>query len=95
MNHLSVADFQGTRAFLPFRFEDLNANGTAALLRSVEAATGLKAKCNATIGKAPHRGLLPKNITKHKPLQPNFIQWMNKFVDWETEGKIGYHKREE
>lgn len=95
LNHLSVAEFQGARKFLPFRFEDLNANGTAALLRSVEAATGLKANCKATEGKAPHRRLLPKKITKHKPLQPEFIRWMNKFVDWEVESKIGYHKREQ
>ncbi len=51
MNHLSVAGFGHTRAFLPYRFEDLKANGTAALLRDVEEATGLKAKCNAVYGK--------------------------------------------
>lgn len=91
INHLSVADFLGTRAFLRFRFEDLNANGTSLLLQSVEEATGLKAKCNATMGKA--RSLVEKSITKHGQLPAEFIEWMNKFVDWDVERRIGYFKR--
>ena len=93
LNHLSVADFLGTRAFLPLRFEDLNTNGTSMLLKSVEKATGLKAKCNATMGKA-HRHLLSnKAITRHKPLSDDYIEWMTKYVDWEVENRIGYFKR--
>ncbi len=45
INHLSVANFVGTRAFLPMRYEDLNANGTSVLLQSIEEATGIKANC--------------------------------------------------
>ncbi|KAL9182122.1 hypothetical protein ACHAXT_012774 [Thalassiosira profunda] len=71
LNHLSVADFRGTRAFFPFRFEDLNMNGTAALLRSVEGATGFKAKCNATMGKAHWRRLGTDQITHHDELPWN------------------------
>ncbi len=93
INHLSVADFRGTRAFLPFRFEDLNENGTSGLIKSVEDATGLKARCNATVGKAPRRRLVKKRITKHKELTKDFIKWMNRFVDWEVESTIGYSKR--
>lgn len=92
-NHLSVADFLGTRAFFPFRFEDLNANGTAKLLQSVEQATGLKAKCDATLGNA--RRLRSKPITKHAQLPEDYIKWMNEFVDWEAESQIGYFKRRE
>ncbi len=93
INHLSVADFRGTRAFLPFRFEDLNENGTSKLLRSVEDATGLKARCNATLGKAPRRRLMKKRITKHNELTKDYIKWMSRFVDWEVEGRVGYSKR--
>jgi hypothetical protein len=94
LNHLSVADFRGTRAFFPFRFEDLNENGTGALIKSVEDATGMKAKCNATLGKAPGRRRLDvKRITKHRELSRDFIRWMSIYVDWEVEGKIGYSKR--
>jgi hypothetical protein len=96
INHLSVANFRGTRAFLPFRFEDLNENGTSGLIKSVEDATGVKARCNATLGKAPRRRrrLVTKKITKHKELSKDFIKWMNRFVDWEVEGTIGYRKRQ-
>jgi hypothetical protein len=94
LNHLSVANFRGTRAFFPFRFEDLNENGTGALIRSVEDATGIKAKCNATNGKAPRRRrLVEKRITKHRELSPDLIRWMSRYVNWEVEGRIGYSKR--
>ncbi|KAL9182119.1 hypothetical protein ACHAXT_012771 [Thalassiosira profunda] len=93
LNHLSVADFRGTRAFFPFRFEDLNMNGTAALLRSVEGATGFKAKCNATMGKAHWRRLGTDQITHHDELPVEFVEWMNEYVDWEVEKRVGYHKR--
>lgn len=94
LNHLSVADFGGARAFFPFRFEDLNVNGTSILLKSVEEASGLKAKCKATTGKADHRRRLgPKVITHHKELDPNFIDWMNQYLDWEVESHIGYSRR--
>jgi hypothetical protein len=91
-NMLSVADFRGTKAFFPFRYEALNENGTSILLRSVEEATGLKAKCNATLGKS-HRRLIKKRISKHGELPGDYIQWMNRYVDWEVEGKIGYFRR--
>jgi hypothetical protein len=108
MNHLSVAGFSGTRAFLPYRFEELKANGTAALLRDVEEATGLKAKCNAIYGKEKdmkghviqaqsvrHRRLSEKIITKKRELSAVYIKYMNKFVDWEVEKLIGYYPREQ
>ena len=93
INHLSVANFVGTRAFLPMRYEDLNANGTSVLLRSIEEAAGLKANCSAIIGKGGRR-LKEKKITKHSKLSAEFIDWMNEFVDWEVEGRIGYYKRD-
>jgi hypothetical protein len=72
----------------------LNENGTGALIRSVEDATGIKAKCNATNGKAPRRRrLVEKRITKHRELSPDLIRWMSRYVNWEVEGRIGYSKR--
>ena len=92
INHLSVADFVGTRAFLPMRYEDLNANGTSILLRGIEEAAGLKANCSAFIGKGRRR-LKKKKITKHSELPDEFIDWMNEYVDWEVESRIGYYRR--
>jgi hypothetical protein len=107
MNHLSVAGFSGTRAFLRYRFEELKANGTSALLRNVEEATGLKAECNAIYGKerdaegnliqspaVRRRRLAEKIITKKRELSADYIEYMNKFVDWEVEKLIGYYPRE-
>ena len=100
-NMLSVSNFTGTRAFFSFQYEDLNWNGTSILLRSIEEATGLKAKCNATMGKNHgtsstrnrRRHLRKKTIRAHDALPDDFIQWMNRYVDWEVEGKIGYTRR--
>ena len=78
-------------SLLNLRFEDLNKNGTARLLKEVEEATGLKAKCEATLGKA--RRLGTDQITHHKELPDDFIHWMDKYVDWEVEGRINYTKR--
>ena len=64
-NNLLVANFRGTRAFLPRRFEDLNANGTTGLLRDIDEATGLRAKFYATLGNA-RRSLVQRPITKHR-----------------------------
>jgi hypothetical protein len=107
MNHLSMATFRGTRAFLPYRFEELRENGTAALLREVEEATGLHAKCDAIYGKvkdaqghvipAPsvrHRLLRAKTVSSKRELSADYIEYMNRFVDWKVERLIGYYPRE-
>ena len=95
LNHLSVSEFRGVRSYLPLRFEDLNANGTRDLIKNLEEATGLTATCNATLGKAPRhlRRLVKKKIRIHRELPSDFIEWMNRFVDWEVEGRIGYYRR--
>jgi len=94
---LSIADFRGTRAFLPLRYEDLNHNGTARLLGELEEATGVKANCSATLGKARHRDrrhLRSKKVTKHEKVPSDYIEWMNKYVDWKVESRLGYVRRE-
>ena len=93
LNHMSVADFAGVSAFFQHRFEDLNHKGTAELIKELEQATGRKAKCEPTMGSA--RRLRQKNVVHHKEPPKDFIKWMNHYVDWEVEAKIGYTKREE
>jgi hypothetical protein len=59
--------------------------GTAGLLSQLEEVTGLKAKCE------PFKGT---GVVKHKGVDPEYTKWMNKFVDWDVEGLIGYVQRE-
>ncbi len=89
LNHLSVADFRGTRAFLPFRFEDANDDGVLALIRSLEEATGTKAKCDAT----PDFASDERNNTDIEELRADYVEWMDRFVDWDVESLIGYSRR--
>ncbi len=107
LNHLSVADFRGTRSFFSYRFEDLKDNGTAGLLKNIEKATDLTANCDAIYGKVRDEGgsiklatsvgvrrrLLPKVISMKRELPEDYIRYMNQFVDWEVESKIGYFPR--
>ncbi|KAL7465675.1 hypothetical protein ACHAXS_005991 [Conticribra weissflogii] len=83
-NHLSVADFSGTRAYLPFRYEDLNRNGTKVMLDLLREVTGIEPKCNAMKG---------TGIETHKSVVGHYVAWMNKYVDWKVEQRIGYYRR--
>jgi hypothetical protein len=84
-NHLSTSSFNATREFYPFRYEDLESNGTEKLLSLLEAATGFERKCNASV---------PTGEVRHKEVPKEFMDWMNKFVDWDMEARIGYYQRD-
>ena len=88
LNHLSVSDFRGTRAFLSFRFEDMNDNGMVALIKSLEEATGMKARCTPALD-----FLAQQNTTDLEELPEDYIEWMDRFVDWDVESRIGYSMR--
>ena len=79
-----MSEFEGARAYYPFRYEDLNANGTEVLLNLIENATGLKRKCKATE---------PKGPVNHKEVPEEYVNWMNQFVDWDVEALVGYSRR--
>jgi hypothetical protein len=107
LNHLSVADFRGTRSFFSYRFEDLKIDGTVGLLKTIEKATNLTANCEPMYGMVRdkdgkiklaktvglRRRLHPKIISKKRKLPEDYIRYMNQFVDWEVESKIGYFPR--
>lgn len=82
-NFLDVANFDGVAAFLPMQFEYMASRGTSDLINEIEKLTGLQAKCVGTTPK-PFR---PKDLDK------DFVAWMNKHVDWETEKLIGYYTK--
>ncbi|EJK49477.1 hypothetical protein THAOC_31646 [Thalassiosira oceanica] len=113
LNHLSVAGFEGTKAFYPLRYEDLKAGGTEELIAEMERVTGLTraANCTAFGGRAAvqedqesdgetevSRRMLRTGkdnpLHTHKELPKDFVTWMNKYADWEVEGRLGYSRRE-
>ena len=85
LNFLQVPNFHGVKAFFPQRYEALKLRGTASLLAQLEEVTGLKAQCE------PFKG---SGAVTHKNVDPEYTKWMNKFVDWDVEGMIGYVQRE-
>lgn len=85
LNFLQVPEFHGVKAFFPERYEALKERGTSELLAQLEEITGLKAQC---------KPFTSTGAAKHKDVDPEYIIWMNKFVDWDVESLIGYTQRE-
>jgi hypothetical protein len=84
-NFLQIPQMHGVKAFVPERYETLNMRGTAYILKQLEEVTGLKATCEPMVG---------KGVVNHKRVDPSFMEWMNKYHDWDTEALIGYVQRD-
>lgn len=84
LNFLSMTGMKGVKSFHPYRYEDMSRYGTSSILRTLEKATGKKAKCEPY----PATGYI-----KHKPVKADYIDWMNENVDWDVEEMIGYFKK--
>mmetsp|Transcript_28144 Transcript_28144/g.61310 ORF Transcript_28144/g.61310 Transcript_28144/m.61310 type:complete len:343 (+) Transcript_28144:119-1147(+) len=81
-NFLSTAEYDGVSALWILRYEDLIKEGTARLIKKLEAATGRRAKCTPFAAQGDrHR----------RQLDMKMIKWLMKHVDWETEALIGYY----
>ena len=83
-NFLSLADSPGVGAFVPVRYERLVRRGTGDLIGRIENETGVTAECD----------LFPARKLARKAMDPEFVEWMNEHVDWETEKLIGYKKKD-
>jgi len=70
------------RHFLVQHYERLLEQGTSDLLHQIEELTGIKAECTPS---------LPQN-RRHRKLDRHYLEWMKKYVDWDTEARIGYNK---
>ncbi|KAL7465400.1 hypothetical protein ACHAXS_005721 [Conticribra weissflogii] len=84
-NFFSMKDFRGVKSFYPMQYEDLNKFGTSSLLKTLEKETGKAAKCDP---------FAARGTVSHKTADPEFMNWMNQYVDWQVEGMIGYERRE-
>lgn len=85
LNFLQVPKFHGVKAFFPERYEALKLRGTADFLKQLESVTGLKADCQAF----PETGMI-----KHKNVDQEYMEWINKYHNWNVEAMIGYAKRD-
>lgn len=70
------------KTLFPQRYEALKMRGTE---KQLEEVTGLKANCTPVVG---------KGVVDHKRVDPEYICWMNKYHDWDTEALIGYFLRD-
>ena len=84
LNFLTLESMKGVKSFHHYQYEHLNRYGTDSMLKTLEEATGKKAKCEAYQG---------TGVTKHKRVDRKYLDWMDKNVDWEAEAKIGYAMR--
>lgn len=84
-NFLQIPQMHGVKAFFPERYEALSMRGTAYFVKQLEEVTGLKANCTPFYG---------KGSVDHKRVDPSYMEWMNKYHDWETEALIGYLPRD-
>ncbi|KAL9186933.1 hypothetical protein ACHAXT_010653 [Thalassiosira profunda] len=83
-NFLSVANFDGVKAFLPVQLEQLVSRGTRALIEEIETISGVKAACYPS----------PALAKPSKKLNASYVRWMNEHVDWEVEKLVGYSRRD-
>ena len=69
--------------FIQTQYEELNAKGNAFLLEQVSKIVGMKPECQPDP---------PKNHEVEK-LESDWIDWITKHADWETEKMVGYEPR--
>mmetsp|Transcript_24034 Transcript_24034/g.36071 ORF Transcript_24034/g.36071 Transcript_24034/m.36071 type:complete len:380 (-) Transcript_24034:945-2084(-) len=79
-NFLNTIEFSWVKDLITVRYEDLLNNGTEALLKQIEHATGEKAAC------APS----PSQERRKRRIDLNFERWITKNTDWSAEELIGY-----
>lgn len=80
-NFLSIKDWDWIMHVHVEQYERLLQEGTSHLLDYITSITGVSANCTP----------IPPQIRSHKQsLDPDYINWMNHNVDWNTEELIGY-----
>ena len=82
-NFMSVRFYESVRRLYVVRYEDMVLQGTDSLLRQLEKELNTTAKCVPD----PSKPLVIK-----RKLQPEYVKYMRKHVDWEAERMIGYSR---
>jgi len=79
-NFLEVKEYKRVKSYQSVRYETMVTGGTEWLIRELEKATGIEAKCEP----------VPPKDVKHRYLEPEYIEWMSENIDWKTEELVGY-----
>lgn len=77
---LTYDQFPFVEKLITAQYEKLVSEGTASLLAEIEKIVGVKARCDPSP---------PQNRTV-RPVDPEYLKYMNAHVDWEAERLIGY-----
>lgn len=72
------------KKLITLQYEDLLQYGTDFILKPIEKMTGVK--CNDDYIPTP-----PQPNRGQRKLDDDFLDWMNKYVDWNAEALIGYY----
>ncbi|KAL7569440.1 hypothetical protein ACA910_009625 [Epithemia clementina (nom. ined.)] len=81
-NFLSVGQFSEVKSFHALRYEYLVRNGTVQLIRELEHELNATADCQPILG--------DRSRIAARPYPLNYVEYMDKHVDWETEALVGY-----
>lgn len=79
---LTYDSFPFVEKVIPVQYEALVSEGTSWLIKEIEELSGHKAKCTPS----------PKQNRKVRPVEHDFLEYMNKHADWDAEKLIGYEK---
>ena len=84
-NFVESATYANVEGFWHYQYEGLLKTGTRELVEKIERATGKK--------RHPEKCKIyePQNRRK-RSMDPEFVEYMKKHVDWKAEGMIGYRK---
>ena len=83
-NFLAVKDYEGVADLWVNKYEYLLKVGTQRMLDEISELTGVPYKCMPS----------PPQDRPKRPLSPDFVEYVNKHLDWSAEQLIGYSKQE-
>ena len=83
-NFLTVKDWEPVKSFVQIQYEELADNGAGMLIDEIYRTTGLNASCDASVT-APYIG-------GDDSLDPDMLEWISEYTDWEIEERYGYKK---
>ena len=86
-NFINMSNFDSIYHFEAVHYEGLSIHGTEALIRRLESVMGVKADCQPILGEG-------EGSYSHYNHPPEFVDYLNKNMDWSAESLIGYKRQD-